>query len=169
MPAIITCRALGPVELLVNGETAPPDLLWRKHLALIVYLARSPKLVRTHDHLVGLLWAEASDEKAGKSLNQAIHLVRRYAGETSINTDAGQVRLAAGVVDLDTDRFDSFTKVHQWDAAAELVGGHFLEGFGIDGASEFETWLGVERARWRERSVAALVQAGEGRGVGIRG
>jgi hypothetical protein len=31
---MITCRTLGPVEVLVDGDPAPSELLWRKNLAL---------------------------------------------------------------------------------------------------------------------------------------
>ena len=41
MPPVIKCRTLGPVELTLDGALAPPELLWKKHLALLLYLARS--------------------------------------------------------------------------------------------------------------------------------
>jgi hypothetical protein len=34
MPALITVRTLGPPSLTMDGELAPPELTWRKHLAL---------------------------------------------------------------------------------------------------------------------------------------
>ena len=55
---MIVVRALGPVDVSVNGAPAPARLLWKKNLALLIYLARSPKRVRTRDHLIGLLWGE---------------------------------------------------------------------------------------------------------------
>src|ERR1700704_4818830 len=60
---VILCRTMGPVELSVDGGPAPPELLWRKHLALLVYLARSPR-GRTREHLVGLLWPEKPERDA---------------------------------------------------------------------------------------------------------
>ncbi|OLE66816.1 MAG: hypothetical protein AUI36_07160, partial [Cyanobacteria bacterium 13_1_40CM_2_61_4] len=57
-PTRVYCRAMGPVRVSVNGADAPPELLWRKHLALLVYLARSPRRSRTREHLVGLLWSD---------------------------------------------------------------------------------------------------------------
>ena len=58
---MIVCRTLGPVEVTVDGEPAPPELLWRKHLALLVYLARSPRQTRSRDHLTALLWADRNE------------------------------------------------------------------------------------------------------------
>ena len=67
---MIVCRTLGPVDMSVNGAGAPPALLWRKNLALLVYLARSPKRARTREHLIGLLWADKPEEDARHSLNE---------------------------------------------------------------------------------------------------
>src|SRR5256885_9171780 len=41
----------------------PAKLLWKKNLALLMYLARSPKGVRTREHLTGLLWGDKPEEK----------------------------------------------------------------------------------------------------------
>jgi len=74
--ALITLRTLGPPGLTMGGELAPPELTWRKHLALLVYLARSPR-GRTREHLAGLLWADRPEGAARHSLNVALHAVRR--------------------------------------------------------------------------------------------
>jgi hypothetical protein len=37
---VIRCRTLGSIDLEIEGEPAPPELRWRKHLALLIYLAR---------------------------------------------------------------------------------------------------------------------------------
>ena len=36
---MIALRLLGPVALTVDGGAPPPELLWKKNLALLVYLA----------------------------------------------------------------------------------------------------------------------------------
>ncbi len=60
-PMIVELRCLGPLEVRVDGEPPPPELQWRKHLALLVYLARSPR-GGARDHLMGLLWSEKDQE-----------------------------------------------------------------------------------------------------------
>ena len=40
--SVIRCRLLGPVEVTADGAPLRQELLWRKNLALLVYLARSP-------------------------------------------------------------------------------------------------------------------------------
>jgi DNA-binding SARP family transcriptional activator len=153
---MISCQTLGPVGLSVDGAPAPPELLWRKHLALLVYLARSPR-GRTREHLIGLLWPEKPETAARHSLNEAIRVLRRYLGESSIDTSAGQVRLVGDSVRLDVDRLEELATASEWEAAAKLIAGEFLEGFAIAGASEFEDWLANERSAVRLRSVDVLV------------
>jgi DNA-binding SARP family transcriptional activator len=157
---MIACRTLGPVEVVVDGGFPPPDLLWRKHLALLVYLARSPR-GRTREHLQGLFWADKPQADARHSLNEAVRLLRRAAGETAVDTGAGQVRLVPDAVRLDLDRLEAHAARGDWCAAAELVAGEFLEGFSVPGASDFEEWLAAERAGWRRRGVEVLARCAE--------
>ena len=76
---MITCRTLGPLAVTVDGAEAPPELLWRKNLGLLVYLARSPRRTRSREHLIGLLWADKQDASARHSLREAVHVLRRSA------------------------------------------------------------------------------------------
>ncbi|HMH55625.1 MAG TPA: hypothetical protein VK535_05130, partial [Gemmatimonadales bacterium] len=77
---MILRRTMGPVELSVDGGPAPPELLWRKHLALLVYLARSPRRGRSREHLIGLLWGDRTEAAARHSLSEALRVIRFHAG-----------------------------------------------------------------------------------------
>jgi len=157
---MIVVRALGPADVSVNGAAAPAELLWKKNLALLVYLARSPKRLRTREHLVGLLWADKPEKDARHSLNEAVRVLRQSTGG-GLESDAAQVRVAPGAVELDTDALEALAAAGDYDAAVGLVHGEFLEGFSVPGASEFDTWLAAERDHWRRRSVEVLVQRAE--------
>ena len=158
---MIFCRSLGPIELSVDGGPAPPELLWRKHLALLVYLARSPRRGRSREHLIGLLWGDRSEAAARHSLSEALRVIRHHAGEGSVEVKVGQVQLQPASVRLDVDRLEELAAAGDWVAAAELVSGEFLEGFALAEASEFEDWLAAERELWGRRGVEVLVSCAD--------
>ena len=157
MPSVF-CRVLGPVRVTVAGADAPAELLWRKHVALLVYLARSPRKSRTREHLIGLLWSDRDERQARHSLSEALRVLRRALGDEQLVADVDQLRLAPDAVALDCDRFAELCERSDWGAAAALVDGEFLEGLAIPEASDFENWLAAERALWRARALDALVQ-----------
>jgi DNA-binding SARP family transcriptional activator len=158
---MIELRTLGAIEVVADGVVAPPDLLWRKNLALLVYLARSPRRSRSREHLMGLLWGDRPEAAARRSLSQALYVLRQHLGEAAIEARGGVVHLDAGALRFDCDQFGAYAAEGDWGAAAALVAGEFLEGFAVPDATEFETWLAAERAAWRRRGVEALVRQAE--------
>ncbi len=154
--SMITCRLLGPVDIGVDGGTPPAELLWRKNLGLLVYLIRSPKHSRTRDHLTGLLWADKPEQAARHSLREAIRVLRKVLGDDGLMADHDQVRLDPSRLQLDLAEFEQHERAGNWERAAALVAGGFMEGFGIPDASDFEDWLGAERTHWQGRCVHVL-------------
>ncbi len=152
---MIRCQTLGPPLVLLEDGTAPAQLQWHKNLALLVYLARSPKRTRGREHLCGMLWGDQPEEDARHSLNQAVSTLRTYARE-SVESDRTSVRLTDRVVTLDVEQLDALAASGDHQAAARLITGLFLEGFSIAGASEFDTWMSTERTHWQRRSVEVL-------------
>jgi DNA-binding SARP family transcriptional activator len=145
---MIEIKSLGPPAVTVDGADPPAELMWRKHLALLVYLARSPR-GRSRDHLVGLLWPEKDEAKARHSLNEALRVIRRAVGDGLV-TEGDTVRLEPSAVAIDVD-----------DPRAAAIRGVFLEGFGLSDAPAFEDWLVGERQRLRGLSLGRLVGEAE--------
>jgi len=155
---MIDLELLGPIRVSLNGATPPAELLWRKNLALLVYLACSPKRSRTRDHLVGLLWPDKPDHASRRSLTVALSTLRQIVGDHALETVADQVRLAPDVVRLDTDQFGRCVAAGDWRGAAALVTGTFAEGLAVPGATGFEEWVSGERRSWNGRAVDALLR-----------
>jgi len=153
---MISCQTLGPPVVRLEDGTAPPSLQWRKNLALLVYLARSPKRTRSRDHLLGLFWGDQPEEKARGSLNQALLTLRSFAGD-GVESDRAHVRLSDRAVTLDVDQLETLAARGDYEAAARLILGVFLDGVNITGASGFDDWTSAERAYWLRRSVDVLV------------
>jgi DNA-binding SARP family transcriptional activator len=157
----VHARILGPARVTVDGAEAPAELLWRKHLARLVYLARSPRRARTREHLIGLLWSDRDEKQARHSLSEALRVFRRVLGDAEVQADVDQVRLGTGALALDCDEFAERRARGDWLGAAALVEGAFLEGLSVPGANAFEDWLAAERAAWRAQGVEALVKRSE--------
>ena len=155
---MIHCRTLGPVAVTMDKGEPPAELLWRKHLALLVYLARSPHRTRTREHLIGVLWGDRPEPAARHSLREAVRILRSAVGEEGADTVGEQVHLADRAVELDVDRLEALAAGGDWAGASALAAGEFLEGFSIPDAQDFEDWLGAERAAWRRRSIEVLAK-----------
>ncbi len=158
---MISIRAVGPVDVTVDGRAAPPELLWRKNLALLVYLARSPRRTRSREHLMGLLWGDKPESSARHSLREALRVLRHAGGDAALDGEGDQVRLAAGAVHLDVDDLEARAAAADWAGAAALAEGDFLEGFGVPEAPDFDDWVAAERLVVRRRSVEVLLRRAE--------
>ena len=154
--SVIFCQTLGPPLVRLADGTTPTDLQWQKNLALLVYLARSPKRTRTRDHLIGLLWGDKEEAKARHSLTHAVATLRKFA-PGAVNSTRTHVRLSDSGVTLDVEQMEALAARGDYEAAARLIAGPFLDGLRIDGASEFDDWMSAERAYWQRRSVEVLV------------
>jgi DNA-binding SARP family transcriptional activator len=159
--AAVAVSVLGPARITIDGAPAPSELLWRKHLALLVYLARSPRRARTREHLIGLLWSERDEKSARHSLSEALRVFRRVLGDERVRADVDQVALDAKAVTLDCDDLAARSAALDWAGAARLAAGDFLEGLSVPDANEFESWLAGERLLWRTHSVEALTKWAE--------
>jgi DNA-binding SARP family transcriptional activator len=80
---MIHVRMLGAVELTVDGAPAPPELLWRKNLALLAYLLRNSRRPVSREQLLGLLWADKPETRARRSLNVALSTPRFLGDDAS--------------------------------------------------------------------------------------
>ena len=159
-PGSLGIRCFGAPTVRVDGEPARAQVLWHKHLALLVYLALSPGRTRSRLHLLGLLWPERPDALARQSLNGAVRRLRAELGATRLRSDGENLTLAGEALEVDALRFEALVQRRPADAAACLAG-DFLEGFALADAPAFEEWADQERARYRIRGAAAWTAAGE--------
>ena len=159
LPAL-ALRCLGSPSVQVEGRDPPPDVVWRKHLALLVYLALSPDMTRARAHLIGLLWPESPDDKARRSLNEAVHRLRAALGDARLVSRGDALQLNTERLTLDVWEFEALCGEGEL-RALEMVRGEFLEGFHVDEAPAFDAWLETERARFREAARRLVVARAE--------
>jgi DNA-binding SARP family transcriptional activator len=159
-PLELTC--FGPPTARLGGREPPPEVLWPKHLGLLVYLALSPRHGRTRDHLLGLFWAERPQARARGALNETIRKLRRALGDARLESQGETVVLQHDGLAVDALRFDAAAD-RDPELAVALARGDFLEGFTVEDVPEFEDWAGRERDRYRDKAVSALVASGDRR------
>lgn len=152
----LTLAAFGPPRLTQDGSPAPAELTWRKHLALLVYLARSPGGTRRRDHLIGLLWPDKDEAHARHSLNEACRAIRRAVGDAALETRGDTITFDSALLAADWQDAEDALAARDVARLAALWRGDFLEGFGIPDASPFEDWLATERTLWRTSFREAL-------------
>lgn len=150
----------GPPTALVDGRAAPPEVLWQKHLALLIYLALSPGSRRSRDNLLGLLWAEKPELRARHALNESLHRLRLSLGAKRLRSEGKAVVLLDVGLGVDALRFVAASEGAP-DEALKVVRGDFLEGFQVDDAPAFEEWVDGERRRYRALVASVLVASGE--------
>ncbi len=152
----------GPPTAYLGGREAPVEVLWRKHLALLIYLALSPRRTRSRDHLLGIFWGERPEAKARHSLAEALSRLRQVLGEERLRSEATNLVLNDAGLEVDALRLAAMGESAAEDALP-LLRGDFLEGFFIDDAPDFDEWVTRERERYRALAATTLVAAGEGR------
>ncbi|MDH3297439.1 MAG: hypothetical protein OEM96_04060 [Gemmatimonadota bacterium] len=153
---MIHLSILGSPEVTVDGEPAPKELLWRKNLALLVYLARSPHGRRSREHVAAVFWGDKPEVDARHSLNEALRVIRKQLPDGALTADGDHVILDLATVSFDLDEFVAHRAAGETSQAAALLRGELMAGFGIPDSNEFEDWVSAERRIWRQHSTDVL-------------
>ncbi len=153
---MIHLSILGPPEVIVDGGAAPKDLLWRKNLGLLIYVARSPHGRRSREHLASMFWGDKPEADARHSLNEALRVIRKHLPDGMLAADGDYVTLEPGKVSFDLDEFSALVESGETRQAGALIRGEMMQGFSIPDSNEFEDWLSAERRTWRRRCIEVL-------------
>jgi DNA-binding SARP family transcriptional activator len=148
--ADLTLVTLGGASLSGMSPTGSPTVLFGpgKPLALITYLAFSPRRTVSRDYLVSLLWAESEPDRAIHALRQTVWQIRQALGEQVLATRGGTLTLEADVAS-DRDEFLAAVEAGDVERAVALYAGDFLPDFAAPGGAAFEQWADLERVRVR--------------------
>ena len=174
MPRLLL-RTLGGLEIQVDGNRID-DLGSRKTRALLVYLAIESGPEHQRAHLAGLLWPERPESTARTYLRQSIATLRdifsdRSASEPFLVATRQTVRFnprsdfwvdvvsivsgLAGACGPDPCAMTPHD-AHRFGEAVKLYRGAFLEGFYLDGCSEFGEWQLLTREHSQRMVIETL-------------
>src|SRR5258706_5935174 len=172
----LALHLLGPPTLAIDDSPVATDR--RKTLALLAYLAVN-RGRHTRDFLSGLLWPDYDQAKAFTNLRHTLWETQQAIGEGWVIPDresfglvadgyrsSGQTEMARTVW-LDVTHFESLiTESHtQKDISlrislltdsVKLYRNHFLTGFSLKDASNFNEWAFTEAEKLRHQLASAL-------------
>ncbi|MBI4785471.1 MAG: AAA family ATPase [Chloroflexi bacterium] len=147
---------LGKPQFELDGQ--PVELTSAKAIALLGYLAVSRE-PQPRERLLGLLWAESSEEAARKNLRNTLWTIRKTLGDDVLNADDDHLAIADSAW-VDVREFELVTS--HFELSIPLFRGPFLDGLVLSDAPDFEIWLTGARERLSEaysRALSALVDA----------
>ncbi len=156
----LTITVLGGLNIQQAGAVEPLDFPTRKSRAFLAYLALSPGMTRSREHLAGTFWDRSAEEQARASLRQTLSSLRKAlpADAAAIDTDSDSVWLDVHAVEVDALQFDrlaSDRSAESLERAVALYRGELLSGFSLR-EERFEQWLSSERRRLHECAVQAF-------------
>ncbi len=139
-----------------SGEPLTGAAAQRRLLALLAVLASAESGGVSRDRIIGILWSESETERARGALAQALYHIRRTLGYDDLVTGRDDLRLNREQITVDAWEFGEAIAAADFERAAALYRGPFLDGFFLSGAPEFERWADTQRARY-EGDLAAML------------
>ena len=124
----------------VAGAAAQP-----RRLAILALLARAGDRGLSREKVIGFLWPDSDEERARRLLSQAVYMLRRDLGSEDAIVGVRDLRIGSDVLTSDVGEFERALGARDYDHAAALYAGPFLDGFYLPGAAEFERWVEEER------------------------
>lgn len=154
MPLLL--RAFGGLSLTRDGSPTVLAESRRKPLALLALVGAAGERGVSRDKLASYLWSESDTDKARGVLKQTLYVLRKELGSEDLFLGTSDLRLNPALVAFDLWEFE---RLDAMGAAAEAVAcysGHFLDGFHISEAPEFDRWVDDQRERLSRRQGALL-------------
>ncbi len=154
---MLRLRTLGGATLSRDGVPITGPATQQRRIALLAAIASAGDRGISRDVLMGLLWPDASPDRARHALSQWLFLMRRDLGVDELLLGTTSLHLNPAHITADVAEFDAAIVARADAAAAALYAGPFLEGFFLSEAPEFEQWLDRERDR-RHREALRVVE-----------
>lgn len=151
-------KLLGRAVIEGPGGPLPGPVTQRSRLALLAVLALSPDGLSSRDRLMARLWPESDEKHARHALSNALHVVRKALGDDAVLSRGNDLQIDLARVRVDALDFEEAIERGEYEYAATLYLGPFLDGFHLDGAAEFERWADGQRDRLARAHDEALEQ-----------
>ena len=118
-----------------------------RRLAVLAVLAHAGERGVSRDRLASLLWGDVEEERARRSLNQALYALRQELGSEDAILGTRELRLNPELVEVDSAAFETALASGAFEEAVRLYAGPFLGDFYLPGVPAFARWADEERER----------------------
>ena len=150
-------RSFGGLALTREGSPTGLTDSRRKPLALLALVGAAGERGVSRDKLAGYLWAESDPERARGVLKQTLYVLRKeFEGGPELFLGTTDLRLNPDAITMDLWEFERLATAGDGAGAATCYTGHFLDGFHLSDAPEFERWVDEQRDRLARRMSALL-------------
>jgi DNA-binding SARP family transcriptional activator/tetratricopeptide (TPR) repeat protein len=147
--------------LWIDRQESRPDALSvsprPRPLALLAILAADAPKGTSRERVLGILWPESDPERARHALSQTLYSLKRDLG-VDLVVATPDLRLDRALISSDLEEFRAAVAAKEWERAAHLYAGPFLEGFYLGDAPEFERWVEEERGALASAGMRAIEQ-----------
>jgi len=129
-----------------------------RRVAILALLARADDRGVTRARLMSLLWPDVEEDRARRSLTQAIYALRHDLGDEEAIQGIQDLRLDFDRVSTDVRDLTLARSRDALEDAAAAYRGPFLDGFHVQGADEFDRWAETERRVLEAEYMSVLEQ-----------
>src|SRR5215212_6400825 len=170
MPPQLSLSFLGPPQLCLNHQPVTADR--RKAMALLAYLSVNGGR-QTRDSLSALLWPDYDQSKAFTNLRHTLWEIQQVIGEGWLIADRETIELDPNAdISLDVQQFeallaqslketDSSVRISPLTDSVKLYRNHFLTGFSLKDAPDFNEWAFAKSEDLRHQLSRALTMLSE--------
>ncbi len=149
-------QTFGRLAVTAEGQPLAGAAAQPRRLALLAMLACAGERGLTREKLLAFFWPDADEERGRRGLSQAVYALRQDLGNEEVIVGSKDLRLNTDVLRSDVGEFAAAGSGGQWERAAGLYAGPFLDGFHLPSAPEFERWAEEQRAAFAREYTEAL-------------
>jgi DNA-binding SARP family transcriptional activator len=165
---LIRIETLGGFSIRADdGQSPTGSATQPRRMAMLALLARAGERGVNRERLIALLWPDADDERAPRTLAQALYALRKDLGAEDAIVGNRELSFDPALVASDVGEFSAAIARGDDARAVALYHGPFLDGFHVPGAAEFARWVEEERraiAQQHARALESLARAARTRG-----
>jgi DNA-binding SARP family transcriptional activator len=132
-----------------------------RRLALFALAASSRSIGLSRDKLIAYFWPEEERDRARHFLADSLFTIRKSLGRDLIIASGADIRLNPELICTDLWKFEDACSGRDFESAAALYRGPFLDGFYVSDAPEFERWADTERIRLGKQYGSCLERCAE--------